>query len=627
MVKKLILLSVCVLVSAVLLQGCAKADGDLLKSKQLTSERQLTSLIETNNSKYFSGSKGSGWSEGIANDSASAAPGAGSSGNDFSKTNVQTEGADEGDIVKVDSEYIYVLNQNGFHIVSAGNGALSVTSSVSIENYVPQEMFIINDKLIIIGGIYETLYWGSGWALPLVDCWAYMSYTKTDIRFYDISDRSEPVLERNITLSGNYYTSRIIDGKLYYVVNYYFYYEDTNNYLPRISDTADGGLEKKMPLKNIFYYEDIQSYNYIIFGSVEIENTEKSVLKAYLGLYGDLYFSLDNIYVAAWDNSDNYRRSFFGRWVWSYKPPKTKLYRIALDDLMQKASARIEGTIKDRYSLDEYKGYLRVVTTTDDWNSGPYTNVFVLDMKLKTVGEITDIAPGERVFAVKFNGDEASIVTFVQTDPLFKVNLANPKKPTISEGLEKDGVSQYLHFLPNGMLLGVGRDTAVDPQFGFVRWKGLEVCLFDNSGEDAVPVATYILGDDAYSELFWNPKALMYNEERGLIAFPVQYWDYVLDENGWYRYGRIKQGLEVFKYDAQKGELIHLTAGGALLTNIDEVSTEFWQNYYDSYLKFITRGVQIGDYIYTISSKMICSYAIAEILPGKATTKFDSIEF
>ena len=622
MVKKLTVLTALVMcVTAVfVLTACSGGtnNASLLSAKSLGSVNKLNSIIDANNDKYFSVGRGGGMWLGTDSMSTAEAPASnsgGSAGNDYSKTNIQTEGADEGDIVKADGSYIYVLNQNGFKIVRADNGNLSITSKIDIENYVPQEMFIHGDKLILVGGIYEQFYMPYIAATPSFNGYSYMAYTKTDIRFYDISDRSSPVLERRITLTGQYFTSRIVDGKLYYVVNYYFYYGKKDTYRPKIADTADGGKEKSMSTRNIYYYEDVQAFNYIIFGSVEINNTSKSMLTAYLGLYGELYFSLNNIFVAAYDNSNSYTRGPFGTWRWEYHPPKTKLYRISLADLKQKAATRIDGTVKDRYSLDEYKGYLRVATTTDEWNSETsFSSVFVLDADLKTVGKITDIAPGERIYAVKYNGDQGSIVTFRTIDPLFKLDFSDPQNPTISQGLKEEGVSHYLHFLPGDMLLGIGRDAGEDTSWGFTftRWKELKVSLYDNSGEDAVNVQTFLLGgtDDAYSEIFYNPKALLYNEQRGLIAFPVQYWGYEMSPQGWYRYAKIKQGLEVFYYNAATKELEYR----GMLTNFDDtVSTEHWANYYENQMKFITRGVQIGDYIYTISRQVICAYDIATL--------------
>ncbi len=191
-----------------------------------------------------------------------ASDGTSGASNDYSTTNLQTDGMDEGDIVKTDGQFIYKLNTKGCFIISAENGVLNSVYTISIDNYVPQEMYISGDKLILIGGIYETYYYGANYqsAQPLMDCMYYISYSKTDIRVYDITQKDAPVLDRQVTVDGNYYTSRIkLDGnKLFYMVNYYFNYYNEDKYIPQITDTElNGGEETTIPAENIYYYSDM----------------------------------------------------------------------------------------------------------------------------------------------------------------------------------------------------------------------------------------------------------------------------------------------------------------------------------------------------------------------------------
>jgi uncharacterized secreted protein with C-terminal beta-propeller domain len=59
------------------------------------------------------------------------------------------------------------------------------------------------------------------------------------------------------------------------------------------------------------------------------------------------------------------------------------------------------------------------------------TNFFVLNPNLEKIGEIIGIEPGEEFKASRYIGDKLYLVTFEQTDPLFVIDIANPRKPAI----------------------------------------------------------------------------------------------------------------------------------------------------------------------------------------------------
>ncbi len=44
------------------------------------------------------------------------------------------------------------------------------------------------------------------------------------------------------------------------------------------------------------------------------------------------------------------------------------------------------------------------------------------EVKLQTIGQTTDLAPGERIFSARFDGKKGYVVTFRQTDPLFTLD-------------------------------------------------------------------------------------------------------------------------------------------------------------------------------------------------------------
>ena len=90
--------------------------------------------------------------------------------------------------------------------------------------------------------------------------------------------------------------------------------------------------------------------------------------------------------------------------------------------------------------------------------NGRTTSLYVFDSDLKQIGKTENLAQGESVKSVRFDGDIAYFVTFRQTDPLFVIDLADPKNPTVKGELKIPGFSQYLHPIADGFLVGVGQD-------------------------------------------------------------------------------------------------------------------------------------------------------------------------
>lgn len=539
---------------------------------------------------------------------------------DYSKTNIQTEGMDEGDIVKTDGNYIYKINTNGCVIVAADNGNLNVVSQIHIENYVPKEIYVKGNLLIMIGGVYTTFQPQQGLGLiePMMDCISYVSYSTTDIRIYDISEKVSPKLKRQVMVEGNFETSRIMEeeNKLFYMINYSFYSGQDDNSIPKIKDSAVSDKARNIPAENIYIYDDISNYSYMIIGHIELDQPQnQSEIFAYLGLGGEIYVSKQNIFVATYDWNSAYDRNVFG-WVKesSKREATTRIVKIGLDNLRQKAATRVIGSIKDRYSMDEHNGFLRIATTVVSGEI--FSNVYVLNSNLTIVGKIEGIAPGESIYAVRFNKDEGSLVTFRNIDPYFYLDLSDPYNPVIIGELKEDGVSYYIHYIEGtDYTIGIGMMSEVvrTPYGGeFVQWTGLKVSLYNNATGTPENISTYVIRGSCHADVLYDPKALLYDKDRGLIAFAYEKWNY--EEMGYY-YNTMTQGFAVFKFDLtaenDEDKLVYRDTLTNLSAEID--AKQGWQKYYNAYLDFIKRGIRIGDYIYTISDKYITSYDLGNL--------------
>ena len=212
---------------------------------------------------------------------------------------------------------------------------------------------------------------------------------------------------------------------------------------------------------------------------------------AVTGAGDEVYSSPDRLYVTstAWaplgDRPMVEPGSEPGSIVESLRPttsPRTQIHAFALQGAATRyvASGSVTGSIRDRWSLDEHDGHLRVAVTRHDRAGSDSENaVAVLDERdgrLEQVGELSGLGVGEEIKSVRWFDDLAVLVTFRQMDPLYTIDLADPKHPRTLGELKIPGFSSYLHPIGRGRLLGLGTDASTDGQA-----LGAQAAVFDLS--------------------------------------------------------------------------------------------------------------------------------------------------
>jgi hypothetical protein len=106
--------------------------------------------------------------------------------------------------------------------------------------------------------------------------------------------------------------------------------------------------------------------------------------------------------------------------------------------------------------------------------------------------------PGEQLYASRFVGNRAYLVTYRLTDPLYVLDLSDPTDPQVAAELQVDGYSDYLFPLSERYLLGVGKDAKSDGGAGdgrFAWYQGVKVSVIDvGTPAHPVEVAQHIIG-------------------------------------------------------------------------------------------------------------------------------------
>ena len=146
------------------------------------------------------------------------------------------------------------------------------------------------------------------------------------------------------------------------------------------------------------------------------------------------------------------------------------------DRAVHVASGEVEGTIRDRWSLDESGGQLRVLVGPSS-ETGSFSSIVTLERRgtdLVETGRLDHLGPGEEIKSVRWQDDLALVVTYRQVDPLYVVDLRG--RPRLLSALKVPGFSEYLNPLGSRRLIGVGSgpgDGGWGAQLGLFRTRDL----------------------------------------------------------------------------------------------------------------------------------------------------------
>lgn len=509
-----------------------------------------------------------------------------SSVQDYSTTNIQVAGVDEADFVKNDGKYLYILSGKKLFIVNAYPADNAKILSETEVGKRPFHMFVNGDNLAIF----------------LSD------YRNTTVIQYDISERSHPKVKNTFTVEGNYYDSRMINNTVYVIVNKPIYYwKEIQPPMVPLNSKPD-----------VYYFDEpAYSYRFTTFFSFDMTGDATPKSKVFLmGNTQNLYVSKNNIYVT-YSKGLVYAQPRGGDLIETIKAeilpaPEYKqeslIHRLEINNgkIEHKATGSVPGYVLNQFSMDEHNNYFRIATTVGNtWSSSSPSknNVYVLDSNLNVTGKLENLAPGERIYSARFMGNRAYVVTFKQVDPLFVIDLKDPKKPKVLGKLKIPGYSDYLHPYDENHLMGIGKET--------IEWKngalhmGIKLSLFDVSDvKNPKEISKYEIGDrgsDSYA--LRDHKAVLFSKKKNLLVIPVLVAE--IDESKYvetkpWQYGEyVFQGAYVFNIDAKNGFQLN-----GKITHIEDESLLKSGYYYNSKYS-VKRSIYMGNTLYTISDKKV----------------------
>ncbi|WP_330948537.1 beta-propeller domain-containing protein [Virgibacillus sp. MG-45] len=531
-----------------------------------------------------------------------------------SSTNVQVAGIDEGDRIKTDGEYIYFSRERDIVIASASNEQQVTT--ISEKNFTPEEIYLHDNLLISIGYKHEPMREviqeekEASSSEAKRDIAIYPTYSsQTTIYLYDLSHASKPKRIREVSLEGTISASRKMDDQLYIIANerppFHIMENETIDPRPFIKDSAKGEDSGPLDFENMYFFPDSKDGNFMVIAAINLSNlTKEAVIESYLGSSDHIYMSKKHLYTTVIKyEQPKAAASSNEKAVLPSTVSNTEIvqFKIQKQGVQYNASTTVPGSLINSFSMDERNKTFRVATTENEIGAGekPSTNnMYTFDLQLQPLGSIKGLAKGERIYSVRFMENVAYMVTFKQVDPLFVIDLKNPKKPTVLGELKIPGFSDYLHPLGKQHLIGFGQQTKLvkegngDPQ---VRIDGLKISLFDITNP-AKPVeqSNEILGQGhSYSEINTDHNALFKHPTKDLFGIPATLFETKRVQKGEAVYEEqqfLYQGLFLYEISPTKGIVLK----GSISHQPKNISHERWESQ-------IQRAVSIGDMLYTFS--------------------------
>jgi inhibitor of cysteine peptidase len=467
---------------------------------------------------------------------------------DFSETNIQVEGVDESDIIKTDGSYIYLVRGNSVLVFDATNPTESnKLAQIEVPGN-PIEMFLHNDQLIVLAGTgnYYGGYYGNSFDRT---SWP-MQSSQNGIFVYDVSNPSNPDLQREVKIEGDYKTARLTDDTVYLITHKNIAYgsEDAGEIestIPRYSNSDIPGQTNYVQAADCTeisrFGEDVYNYVSVVALDTRTGDSDVSVL---VGNAANVYVSRSNIYLATTRYEYPDRPVPMPRpivpftqsqtdiaFAPDYHEPQiyTDVFKLEMNgtSINFKAETFVPGTIINQFSMDEFDGNFRIATNTlqtGSWDESMSNYVYILNQDLKRIGSIEGIAPGERIYSTRFLGDKLYMVTFKTVDPFFVIDLSIPTNPKILGELKIPGYSDYLHPYDENHVIGFGKNAEA-VGINAVRPTGLKIALFDVRDVKNPLLKSEISFGSNYSdsEILYNHKALLFDRERELLVIPASF--------------------------------------------------------------------------------------------------------
>ena len=441
-------------------------------------------------------------------------------------TDNQVSGVTEADRIKRSDKYIYYLCDYNLYVYSIEGADSKLVGAYSLGNidrgYSNEWDFYLSkdcSTVTLIAPSYNTE----------------LNTSCVNLFSLDVRDPSNITEKARFSVTGGLISTRVVDGKILLMSNFKVLlsggspdFDNEFSFLPAINKGKDFEV---LPVEDIITPETLTSARYTVICKLDELSLEFEDATALLSYSEEVYVSNDKIFA-----THGYRETVDAEGG-EINRSMTDISAISYAETEMKyiGTATVEGYVKDQYSLDEYEGMLRVVTTTDSYlqritdynfggnaddsiavsvtNFGTNASLYVIDLDdYKVIASVESFAPrGETVKSVRFDGTDAYVCTAIERkDPVFFFDLSDVNNITYKETGTIEGFSTSLVNLGDGYLLGIGTGSS---------WASLKIEIYEESKDSVESVAVFEIENTYYSEDY---KAYYIDRENKMVGLGIE---------------------------------------------------------------------------------------------------------
>lgn len=444
-------------------------------------------------------------------------------------TDNQVQGVIESDIFKRSSEYVYYLRGSQLSVYSIAGEASALVGEYTVQGVKEQTKIDEFGDFGYYNNVEMYLSADCRTVTVVMDAYFKTIGTSTLLVSLDVSDPANITETDRLYITGSYLSSRMVDGKILLMSKFRVQsdqdFSDESTFLPQVGTP---GNMTSIAADDILAPDTLSNVYYTVVCSVDGSTLELNDSAAFLSYSDDIYVSAENIFAS---------RSYTEKTENGGSRTLTEIscLNYAGETLEYLGSVTVAGTIKDQYSMDEYEGILRVVTSTSetvsqtdgDWawaQTQQNASLYCVSLEdFSIVASVEKFAPdNETAESVRFDGPmayvcTAEVITF--TDPVYFFDLSDLQNITWTDTGTIDGYSTSLINMGDGFLLGIG--------YGDRR--NLKIEVYEEHDGSVISVCAYELNAD-FAEVY---KSYLVDRENDLIGLAVCDWytaelDYVL---------------------------------------------------------------------------------------------------
>ena len=387
----------------------------------------------------------------------------------------------ESDIWSIHNDTLYFFNSlRGLQVIDLKDKSNPVIRGVLPMPAAGEQMYTLGDKHVILLVRDGCNWWGND--------------AESQAIIVNVAGNT-PVIEASVPVKGYIRESRLVGTALYIASQTYITKQAVN---PATGDTYTrwehgtqvSAFDLKTPAKPV---------------------ARETVF--YSGYNNDIYATDKFLFVSTSVPKDYYKTDL--RCIDISAPNGT---------MKEAATIRTAGRVADKFKMRLSDDTLTVISEELKSNSSVNRNRWLTTLetfslanphKPEALGTLS-LAKGERLFATRFDADRVYIVTYERIDPLWIVDLSDPRKPVIKGELEVPGWSTYIQPLGD-RLVSIGVD---DTNNG----RRVAVSLFDVSDVTKPKLFDKVtMGDRwSWSEAQYDEKAFTVLPHAGLILVPYQ---------------------------------------------------------------------------------------------------------